>query len=238
MAKYIWKTMSSSTLQIKRCKLASTVTIYAHVICMQERAHETILRAWKSLHANIKFVEPWILFFTHQNWAWVFRVFITSLAMYFHFVLFSLYVLLLEFQKRKKISNNKKKAGLTYIPWKKEIARYFSKISQSLQNFSCWQGPCNLFAIGSTCSIISQKGQKMGIWSSQTKYLTWLNCVVSSYYLYGAFYCMFWSRDTHVFEWIYTLQLPECQDTLGSKKVPYLKFKWLQRDSNPQPISL
>ena len=122
MAKYIWKMMSSSTLQIKRCKLASTVTIYAHVICMQERAHETILRAWKSVHANIKFVEPWILFFTHQNWAWVFRVFITSLAMYFHFVLFSLYVLLLEFQKRKKISNNKKKQDWhTFLEKKKSL---------------------------------------------------------------------------------------------------------------------
>ena len=29
--------------------------------------------------------------------------------------------------------------------------------------------------------------------------------------------------------------LPECQGTPCSKQVPYLKFKWQQRDSNPQP---
>ena len=31
--------------------------------------------------------------------------------------------------------------------------------------------------------------------------------------------------------------LPECQGTLCSKQAPYLKFKWQQRDSNPQPLS-
>ena len=32
--------------------------------------------------------------------------------------------------------------------------------------------------------------------------------------------------------------LPECQGTPCSKQVPYLKFKWQQWDSNPQPLSL
>ena len=31
--------------------------------------------------------------------------------------------------------------------------------------------------------------------------------------------------------------LPECQGTPCSKQTPYLKFKWQQRDSNPQPLS-
>ena len=39
-------------------------------------------------------------------------------------------------------------------------------------------------------------------------------------------------------EWIYTLWLPECQGTPCSKKARYLKFKWQQRESNPQPINL
>ena len=43
MAKYIGKVMSISTIKIKQCKLAPTVT----VLC------KTILRAQKSVHANI-----------------------------------------------------------------------------------------------------------------------------------------------------------------------------------------
>ena len=31
--------------------------------------------------------------------------------------------------------------------------------------------------------------------------------------------------------------LPKFQGTPCSKQVPYLKFKWQQRDSNPQPLS-
>ena len=31
--------------------------------------------------------------------------------------------------------------------------------------------------------------------------------------------------------------LPECQGTPCSKQARYLKFKWQQRDSNPQPLS-
>ena len=33
-------------------------------------------------------------------------------------------------------------------------------------------------------------------------------------------------------------KLPECQGTPCSKQAPYLKFKWQQRDSNPQPLRL
>ena len=31
--------------------------------------------------------------------------------------------------------------------------------------------------------------------------------------------------------------LPECQGTACSKQEPYLKFKWQQRDLDPQPLS-
>ena len=40
-----------------------------------------------------------------------------------------------------------------------------------------------------------------------------------------------------VSEWIYTLELPECQGTSSSKQARHLKFKRQQRDSNPQPLS-
>ena len=63
-----------------------------------------------------------------------------------------------------------------------------------------------------------------------------LSCFVSTY-LYGAFDCMFLSCHVRVSEWIHTLQLPECQGTPCSKQASYLKIKWLQRDSNPQPLS-
>ena len=42
---------------------------------------------------------------------------------------------------------------------------------------------------------------------------------------------------SHTFlEWIYTLWLRECQGTSCSKQARYLKFKRLQRDSNPQHL--
>ena len=68
------------------------------------------------------------------------------------------------------------------------------------------------------------------------KLAKWLSFVVSTY-LYGAFDCMLLSCHMCVLEWIYTLQLPECQETHCWKQTQYLKFKWQQRDSNPQPLS-
>ena len=50
-------------------------------------------------------------------------------------------------------------------------------------------------------------------------------------------YCMLLSCHVRVWEWIYTLYLPECQGTPSSKQARYLKFKWLQRDSKLQPLS-
>ena len=66
-----------------------------------------------------------------------------------------------------------------------------------------------------------------------TKWLSW----VESTCLYCAFDFMFFWYHVRVLEWIHTLYLPECQATSSSKQVQYLKFKWLQRDSNPQPLS-
>ena len=68
------------------------------------------------------------------------------------------------------------------------------------------------------------------------KLVKWLSCALSTY-LYGAFDCMFLSCHVRVWEWIHTLPLPECQGTPCSKQAPYLNIKWLQRDSNPQPLS-
>ena len=50
--------------------------------------------------------------------------------------------------------------------------------------------------------------------------------------------CVFLSCHICVSEWIYTLQLPECQGTFYLKQAQYLKFKWLQWDLNPQRLSL
>ena len=62
-----------------------------------------------------------------------------------------------------------------------------------------------------------------------------LSCVVSTY-LYNAFDCVFLSTHVHVVEWIHTLLIPKFLATPCSNQTRYLKFNWLQRDSNPQPV--
>ena len=49
--------------------------------------------------------------------------------------------------------------------------------------------------------------------------------------------CMFLSCHVCVSEWIHNLQLPECQGTPCLKQARNLKVKWLQLDSNPEPLS-
>ena len=66
-----------------------------------------------------------------------------------------------------------------------------------------------------------------------TKWLRW----IVSIYLYSAFDCMCLSYHVPISEWIHSLYLPECRETRSSKKARYVQFKWLQRDSNPQPLS-
>ena len=77
---------------------------------------------------------------------------------------------------------------------------------------------------------------RKGTLNHLAKLAKWLSCAVSTY-LYGAFDCMFLSCHVRVWEWIHTLQSHECQGTNCSKQAPYLNIKWLQRDSNPQPLS-
>ena len=69
------------------------------------------------------------------------------------------------------------------------------------------------------------------------KLTKWLSCVLSNY-LHGAFDCMFLSCHVRNSEWIQTLYLHECPGTPCWKHVQNLKFKWLQLDSNPEPLSL
>ena len=69
------------------------------------------------------------------------------------------------------------------------------------------------------------------------KLTKWLSCFVSTY-LYSAIDCMSLSCHACISEWINPLCLPEYQGTLRSKQTWYLKFKWLQGDLNPQPLSL
>ena len=59
------------------------------------------------------------------------------------------------------------------------------------------------------------------------KLAKWFGCVEITY-LYGALDCAFLSCHIRMLEWIYTLQLPQCQGTSCSKQALYLKFKWLQ----------
>ena len=47
----------------------------------------------------------------------------------------------------------------------------------------------------------------------------------------------FLSCHVRVSEWIHTLQLPEYQGTPCSKQARNLNFMWLERGSNPQPLS-
>ena len=48
--------------------------------------------------------------------------------------------------------------------------------------------------------------------------------------------CMFMSCHVGVSEWIHTPWFPECQGTPCSKQARNLKFRWLQLDSNPEPL--
>ena len=69
------------------------------------------------------------------------------------------------------------------------------------------------------------------------KLVKWLGCVVSTY-LYSAFLTVCYYHVAYKFQSESTLcSLHECQGAPCLKQVPYLKFKWQWRDSNPQPPS-
>ena len=75
--------------------------------------------------------------------------------------------------------------------------------------------------------------QTLNNFSKLTKWLSW----VVSTYLYGAFDCILFSCHVRISEWIYTIYLPECHGTPSSKQVRFLEIKWLQLDSNLEPLS-
>ena len=77
---------------------------------------------------------------------------------------------------------------------------------------------------------------RKGTLNHLAKLAKWLSSAVSTY-LYGAFDCVFLSCHVRIWEGIHTLQLSECQGTPCWKEAPYLKIKWMQRDSNPKPLS-
>ena len=94
----------------------------------------------------------------------------------------------------------------------------------------------------SRCHIWSLRGSN-GIWIRNhlvcKRTLNWLifhkllSCVVSIC-LYGVFDCMFLPCHARVSEWIYTLICLNIKGIPCKKQIPYLKFKWQQRDLNPQ----
>ena len=59
----------------------------------------------------------------------------------------------------------------------------------------------------------------------------WLKFFLSSY-LYGAIDCMLLWCHIRILEGIDTLQFPECEGNPCWRQAQYLKFKWLQLDSN------
>ena len=69
------------------------------------------------------------------------------------------------------------------------------------------------------------------------KLAKWLNSIVSTN-LYTEFWHIFLSCHIHVLEWIYIVELPECQGTHCLKQARYLTFKWLKLNLNPQTLSL
>ena len=69
--------MAVSKLWIKRCKLALTVTVLGHIILCARSCVQNHLCGRKSVHANIRFVEP----SPEQNWTNHFQRWITRKSM-------------------------------------------------------------------------------------------------------------------------------------------------------------
>ena len=89
--------------------------------------------------------------------------------------------------------------------------------------------------------IIKMNGMDSGMWTQQS----WSDGKIIQQYIQNwdgvhkpKQGCMLLPCHVRISEWIHTLYLPERQGTPCSKQARYLKLKWLQRDSNPQLISL
>ena len=88
--------------------------------------------------------------------------------------------------------------------------------------------------------LLRQLKFKCHITMQLTIKLSTINLSITTVYLHdnkNHHECMFLSCHVHVSEWIHTLQLPECQRTPCSRQAQNLKFKWLQLDPNPEPLS-
>ena len=71
------------------------------------------------------------------------------------------------------------------------------------------------------------QSQSTFLWHNQTRAIAPKKCMTLCYY-----------HITYEFQSESTVySLPKCQGTSSSKQALYLKFKWQQRDSNPQPLS-
>ena len=60
--------------------------------------------------------------------------------------------------------------------------------------------------------------------------------IIFSEQLKPRIHCMFLSCHVRVSEWIHTRSLPQCQGTPCSQQARNLNFKWLQLDSNTDPV--
>ena len=109
------------------------------------------------------------------------------------------------------------------------ICLNFKKLLARNRHDSSSLGHCN----GTRTDNHSVRKLTLNHFAKLTKWLRW----VTSTYLYGAFHCMFLWCHVRLSAWIHALYLSEFQGTCYSKQAQYLKFKWLQRESNPQPLN-
>ena len=105
------------------------------------------------------------------------------------------------------------------------VKRFFARKRHDIWCLSNWNGTQTHNHLGRRLTV--------NILAKLTKWLSW----VVNTYLYNAFDCMLLSYHAGISEEIHALYLPEYQETLCFKEARYLKFKWLQRDSNAPTLS-
>ena len=121
---------------------------------------------------------------------------------------------------------------VTYAVQSESIFYIFLNIKELLARNRCdiWRlSNCNWIR---THNHLAQKATLNQL-AEPTKWLSW----VVSTYLHGAFFCLLLSCHIRISEWVHNTYLRECQGTLCLKQTRYLKIKWLQLDSNHEPLS-
>ena len=121
---------------------------------------------------------------------------------------------------------------------------HFSKFSDPLYSTLWYKAECCFHLINtkknSFIPLLGQLKFKCHITMQWTIKLSARNSSITAAYLHGNknhHDCMFLPCHVRVSEWIHTLQLPECERTPCWKQAQNLRFKWLQLDSNPEPLS-